>query len=111
MGPYGDPELQKKLDHIVVNLSRPVRIARLRAVAGVDVKPEFMRLRCPVLAVHGRYDWLVPMAPMQKAIAEKGRARMIAFPAAHMLLQTCAADAATEIIEFSKSSAEENYEA
>ncbi len=111
MGPYGDDELQRKIDSLVRKLSRPVRIARLRAVAGVDVKAQFMQLKCPVLAVHGRSDWLVPKTAMQKAIAEKGRSRMIVFPAAHMLLQTSAADAATEIIEFAKSSAEENYEA
>ena len=33
MGPYGDQELQSKVDDIVRTLSRPVRAARLRAVA------------------------------------------------------------------------------
>jgi pimeloyl-ACP methyl ester carboxylesterase len=111
MGPYGDQELQSKVDDIVRTLSRPVRAARLRAVAEVDVRMDFLRLECPILALHGRADWLVRKSAMQKVIGEKGRARMIVFQAAHMLLQTRAAEAATEIIEFTRSSAEENYEA
>ena len=42
---------------------------------------------------------------MQKAISRKGGARMVAFPAAHMLLQTRAGEAAMEIRAFAKSSA------
>jgi pimeloyl-ACP methyl ester carboxylesterase len=111
MGPDADQELRDKVEDIVRALSCPVRTARLRAAAEVDVRRDFMRLACPVLALHGRSDWVVRKAPMQKAISEKGRARMIVFPAAHMLLQTRPAEAATEIIEFTRSSAEENYEA
>ena len=111
MGSYSDQELRNKVEQIVSALSRPVRAARLRAAAEVDVRRDFMRLECPVLALHGRADWLVRKSPMQRAIGEKGRARMIVFPAAHMLLQTRPAEAATEIIEFTRSSAEENYEA
>ncbi|CAA2138070.1 alpha/beta fold hydrolase [Hyphomicrobium sp. ghe19] len=111
MGPFSDQELRDKVEHIVRALSRPVRAARLRAAAEVDVRQDFMRLQCPVLALHGRSDWVVRKAPMQRAIGEKGRARMIVFPAAHMLLQTRPAETATEIIEFTRSSAEENYEA
>jgi len=111
MGPYGDGELRDEVEKIVQALPRPVRNARLRAVAEVDVEADFMRLKCPILALHGRSDWLVRKSPMQKVIGEKGRARMIVFPAAHMLLQTQAAAVATEIIEFTKSSTEENYEA
>ncbi|HVZ03521.1 alpha/beta hydrolase [Hyphomicrobium sp.] len=112
MGPYGDPELRQKVNEIVRNLSRPVRAARLRAVAEVDVRDDFAKLSCPILALHGRDDWLVSKTAMQKAICRKGGARMIVFPAAHMLLQTGAADAAAEIIAFAKSSAlrESHYE-
>lgn len=112
MGSYGDGELRKKVDQIVRNLSRPVRAARLRAIAEVDVRNDFAKLDCPILALHGRDDWLVPMRAMQKAISRKGGARMVAFPAAHMLLQTRAGEAAMEIRAFAKSSAlrEEDYE-
>jgi pimeloyl-ACP methyl ester carboxylesterase len=112
MGPYGDPELSEKTEVIVEGMSLAVRAARFRAVAGVDVRDDFAKLHCPILALHGRGDWLVPKIAMQKAISRKGGARMIVFPAAHMLLQTCAAECATEIVAFAKSSAlqETHYE-
>jgi pimeloyl-ACP methyl ester carboxylesterase len=105
MGSYGDDELRKKVDRIVRDLSRPVREARLRAIAEVDVRDNFAKLDCPVLALHGREDWLVPMMTMQRAVGRKGGARIVAFPAAHMLLQTCAAENAMEILAFAKSPA------
>jgi pimeloyl-ACP methyl ester carboxylesterase len=112
MGAYGDRELAEKVDEIVRTLPRAVRTARLRAVAEVDVRQDFAALSCPILALHGRADWLVPMIAMQNAICRKGGARMIVFPAAHMLLQTCAADGAAAIIAFAKTSAipETQYE-
>ncbi len=111
MGPYGDPELVGKVDEIVRNLSRAVRAARLRAIAEVDVRADFSRLTCPILVLHGRGDWLVRKSPIQRAVSEKGRARMIVIPGAHMLLQTRSAEAAAEIIHFTKSAAEAHYEA
>jgi pimeloyl-ACP methyl ester carboxylesterase len=57
------------------------------------------------LVLHGRDDWLVPVTMMQKVVSEKGGARMIVLPAAHMLLQTRAEEIATEIIDFAKSAA------
>jgi pimeloyl-ACP methyl ester carboxylesterase len=112
MGDYGDQELREKVDAIVRKLSRPVRAARLRAIAEVDVRQDFAALNCPILALHGRADWLVPMIAMQNVICRKGDARMIVFPAAHMLLQTCAAESAAAIIAFAKTSAttETQYE-
>jgi pimeloyl-ACP methyl ester carboxylesterase len=103
MGSYGDDELRNKVDEIVRGLSRPVRAARLRAIAGVDVRDDFAKLACPILVLHGRKDWLVSMTAMQKAVCNKGGARIVAFTAAHMLLQTRAVEAAMEIRAFAKS--------
>lgn len=111
MGPYGDAELTKMVDEIVRTLPRAVRSARLRAVADVDVRQDFCELRCPILALHGREDWLVRKGPMQMAVSQKGGARMIVVPGAHMLLQTRADVTAGEIVFFSRSSAEIQYEA
>jgi pimeloyl-ACP methyl ester carboxylesterase len=110
MGPYGDAALVAQVDKIVHNLSRPVRAARLRAVAGVNVACDFEELKCPVLVLHGRGDWLVRKSQMQKAITRRGRGRLVVLPGAHMLLQTRAAEAAAEIIHFMKSTAEARYE-
>lgn len=111
MGSYGDPELVRRVDEIVQTLPRPVRNSRLRAIAEVDVRTHFSRLTCPILVLHGRGDWLVRKSSMQNAVCEKGRARMIVIPGAHMLLQTRPAEAAAEIIHFAKSSAEIHHEA
>ena len=111
MGPYGDVELTKMVDEIVRTLPRPVRAARLRAVAEVDVRQDFVELKCPILVLHGRGDWLVRKSQMQKAVSDKGGARMIVIPGAHMLLQTRADVAAAEISFFARSSAEIHYEA
>lgn len=105
MGAHGDPELQEKVEHIVQTLPRPVRAARLRAVAEVDVRKKFRALNIPVLALHGRNDWLVRKTPIQRAISRKGGARMIVLPAAHMLLQTRARECAGEILSFARSCA------
>lgn len=103
MGSYGDDDLRNKVDEIVRGLSRPVRAARLRAIAEVDVRDDFAKLSCPILVLHGRKDWLVSMTAMQNAVCEKGGARIVAFSAAHMLLQTRALEAAMEIRAFAKS--------
>lgn len=110
MGSFGDAELSRKIDEIALTLPRSVRTARLRAMAEVDVRPDFAALRCPILVLHGRGDWLVPKITMQEAVATKGGARMIVVPGAHMLLQTCAPAAAGEIVFFTKSSSEVHYE-
>jgi pimeloyl-ACP methyl ester carboxylesterase len=111
MGSFGDAELTTKVDEIVRTLPRPVRAARLKAMAEVDVRSDFAALRCPILVLHGRGDWLVPKKSMQKAIIMKGRARMVVIPGAHMLLQTQPEACADEIVSFTRSSAEVSYEA
>ena len=61
---------------------------RLRAAFGVDVRPTLGHLHCPVLAVHGRGDRLVPM---WWATRDLGRCRSVAFRTVdgpHMLLQS-----------------------
>ncbi|MBA2126923.1 alpha/beta hydrolase [Hyphomicrobium methylovorum] len=100
MGSYGDPELEAKVDGIVRNLSRPVRAARLCAIADIDVRDDFTALKVPVLALHGRQDLLIRRTPIQRAVSRKGGARMIVLPAAHMLLQTRARECAAEILSF-----------
>ena len=72
----------------------------MRLVAGVDVGPEFSRLNCPILALHGAEDWLVPNWQIKTAVLTKPGADMAVFPAAHMLLQMRANDAAYAISKF-----------
>ena len=60
MGSFGDAELTRKVDEIVRTLPRPVRAARLRPWRRSMSEADFAALRCPILVLHGRGDWLVP---------------------------------------------------
>lgn len=100
MGRWRDAELSKAVSAIVERLPEGLRAARLRLVAGVDAGAEFSRLDCPILALHGAEDWLVPNWPLKAAVRAKPGAEMAIFPAAHMLLQTRAHDAAIAISKF-----------
>ncbi|MBS0250564.1 MAG: alpha/beta hydrolase [Proteobacteria bacterium] len=111
MGAFGDPELTKRVEEIVAALPRSVRASRLKAIAEVDVRRDFAQLPCPILVLHGRGDWLVRKSPIQRAVCERGRARMVVIPGAHMLLQTRPVEAAAEIVNFTKSIAEAHHEA
>lgn len=104
MGQRRDADLSKLLDEIIeTRLPRAVRLSRLRAISSVDVRPELAALTCPVLALHGRDDWLVPVRGMGRAISHKGGAKFVVMPGAHMLLQTCALEAGKVIADFAAS--------
>ena len=100
MGRYGDAALSAKLDDLIRRLTPGLRARRLKEVAGVDVRDQFHRLTCPVLAMHGSEDWVVPPRQMKAVVKSKPGARLVLFPAAHMLLQTRATEAAGAITSF-----------
>jgi pimeloyl-ACP methyl ester carboxylesterase len=100
MGRHRDSETSATLDRIIANVSPGLRAARLRAVAGVDVRADFLRITCPVLALHGTEDWVVPPRPMIAAIRAKRGAELELFTSAHMLLQTLPNETAASILRF-----------
>jgi pimeloyl-ACP methyl ester carboxylesterase len=100
MGHYKRAEVSEQLDTILRNLTPGLRAARLQAVAAIDVRSDFDCVLCPVLALHGRDDWVVPPGTMRRAIASKSGAHMEQFSAAHMLLQTAPQLAACAIASF-----------
>lgn len=100
MGRHQDAGLKQTVQNIVERLPLGVRRARLLAVAGVDSRDDFARLKCPVLALHGTGDWLVTKRSLARAIATKRSAAMTLLPAAHMLLQTHSEQAAERILAF-----------
>ena len=99
-GGSNDTELAAQIAAIMTGFDPSVRSARLKAVAQADATQDFARVSCPVLALHGRNDWLVWPGPMRRAIAAKPRAEMKLLSGPHMLLQTNAKDAAREIEAF-----------
>lgn len=102
-GPADDPELAAEIASILSRLDPKVRQARLRAVADVNVLDDLKRVRCPILALHGRSDWLVPKYRLCKAIKAKPGAVMTLLDGPHMLLQRNPAGAANAIEDFLKS--------
>jgi pimeloyl-ACP methyl ester carboxylesterase len=100
MGKYQIADVLRAVDRIVSDLTPGLREARLISVASTDVRREFALVTCPVLALHGRSDWVVPPAPMRRAIASKPQAEMQMFRAAHMLLQTRPGETAAAIADF-----------
>lgn len=99
-GPDHDRELAAQIARVMAGFSDEVRTARLELVATTDVRADFQRLQCPILALHGRSDWLVPRFALQRALKAKSGARLKVLGGPHMLLQKSAAEAANEIEAF-----------
>lgn len=95
-----DPELQAEIGRIMKELPASVRARRLREVAQVDVSQAYLALRCPVLVLQARGDWLVTGRQLRAVTKLKDHAEVRTFPGAHMLLQTNAAAAAQDIKDF-----------
>ena len=87
----------------VRSLSPQLVERRLRAVFEADTAAMLGRRACPVLAVHGRNDRLVPLSWAKRDL---GRYRTVAFRVVegpHMLLQTSPAAVAAEIADWIRS--------
>ena len=103
MGRFGDQALSRQVHDIVSAMPEGVRKARLHAVSRVDVRKEFASVICPILALHGDGDWVVPNRRIEAAVNAKSNARISVMEGAHLLLQTRAAEAARIILPFVQS--------
>ena len=99
-GPEHDRELATQIAGVMAGFSDEVRSARLELVATTDVRSDFQRVQCAILALHGRSDWLVPRFALQRVLKAKPGARMNLLNGPHMLLQKSAGEAANEIEAF-----------
>ena len=99
-GPRADPELDAVINSILSEMPSGVRAARLNEVAAIDVGQDFVNIRCPVLALQGSRDFVVPRWSLKSAINLKSNAQMLQFQSGHMLLQTKTTEAANEIAAF-----------
>jgi pimeloyl-ACP methyl ester carboxylesterase len=102
-GPADDPELAAEIATIMAGFNAEVRSTRLRAVAGANVLNELLRVTCPILALHGRSDWLVPKYRIVKALKAKPGATVKLLDGPHMLLQRNPTGSANAIEDFLKS--------
>ena len=102
-GRANDPELAADIADVMANFVPEVRAGRLRAVAGADARDDLRRVSCPILALHGRSDWLVPKSSVMREVRSKPGAVIKLIDGPHMLLQCNPADAAREIEAFMNS--------
>ncbi len=93
-----DPSLNMEIEKILAEMAPEVRAKRLREVADANVRNRLKTVRCPILALHGTKDWLVPRTSVVKSLKSDPNATIALFEAPHMLLQTNA-EAAARVIE------------
>ncbi len=100
IGGHRDPDLNAEIARILAEMAPEVRSKRLCEVAGVDVRNQLEEVGCPILALHGTNDWLVPRTSIEKPLKYNLNATTHLLEAPHMLLQTNAGAAARAIEAF-----------
>ena len=99
-GQNTDPSLNREIEQILAEMAPEVRSKRLREVADADVRELLAMVRCPILALHGTKDWLVPRTSVVRSVKSDPNATIALFEGPHMLLQTHAGAAARAIEAF-----------
>jgi pimeloyl-ACP methyl ester carboxylesterase len=94
------PDTDGALRSVLTSLPMTLVRARLQAIAGVDVRPELSRQRCPVLAMQAQHDRLVPASAGAEMQAILPSLRLVTLPGPHGLLQACPREAAGVVEEF-----------
>ena len=100
MGRYWDRALYTTLKDIIDESDPRVIATRLCEVAHVDADPQLARLSCPILALHGKSDWLIRKTHLWAELEHHPKATKKVLEGPHMLLQVSAEAAAREIASF-----------
>ena len=108
IGRYGNSELAAKLRTITGTLGRRLIAARLNAVSRINVEATLSKLKCPILAMHGANDRLVPSRRLAKVLAKMPNATFKLLPGPHFLLETNPIAVAREIEQFRRRLARKN---
>ncbi len=99
-GGFTPPAMRAELFRQVKSLTPALVERRLHAVLGADVRPIIDDLQCPLLAVHGRADRLVPLWWARRDLGRRGGVEFHAVDGPHMLLQSAPEAVAARIIEW-----------
>lgn len=102
-GHTGTAEQRAGLHSAAMALDPRMAAARVQAALGVDERDRLRALTCPILCLHGRHDRLIRPRLAKEIAALNPRVRLRFLDAAHMLLETHAAEAAAEIAAFRSS--------
>ena len=100
MGRNADEATARDLAGVVKELPTLTVRQRLIAVAGSDVTGMVRTINCPILALHGRNDWIVPASTVSSGLKNMPNATVKLVPGPHMLLQCKAPEMAELIVEF-----------
>jgi pimeloyl-[acyl-carrier protein] methyl ester esterase len=88
MGSTATPELTARLHRVLAALPREILQYRAREVLHVDKRNRLREITCPVLCLHGRFDYLVNRRQADEIVTAQPRCQVHWFDSAHMLLAT-----------------------
>jgi pimeloyl-[acyl-carrier protein] methyl ester esterase len=88
MGSTATPELTARLHRVLPALPHEVLQFRAREVLRVDKRDRLREIACPVLCLHGRFDYLVNRRQVDEIVTAQACCQVHWFDSAHMLLAT-----------------------
>ena len=88
MGSTATPELTARLHQVLAALPHEVLQYRAREVLRVDKRDRLREITCPVLCLHGRFDYLVNRRQVDEIVTAQPRCQVHWFDSSHMLLAT-----------------------
>jgi pimeloyl-[acyl-carrier protein] methyl ester esterase len=97
LGSAGTPDLKARFIQVLAKVPREIIRARALDVLGVDKRDRLRDVECPLLYLHGRFDWLVRKKCLDEIRSIQPKCQVRRFDASHMLLETHT-DAAAEAI-------------
>jgi len=88
MGSTTTPELTARLHQVLAALPYEILQFRAREVLRVDKRNRLREITCPVLCLHGRFDYLVNRRQVDEIVTVQPRCQVDWFDSSHMLLAT-----------------------
>jgi pimeloyl-[acyl-carrier protein] methyl ester esterase len=88
MGSTATPELTARLHQVLAALPHEILQFRAREVLRVDKRNRLREITCPVLCLHGRFDYLVNRRQVDEIATAQPRCQKHWLDSSHMLLAT-----------------------
>ena len=88
MGSTATPELAARLHQVLAALPHEILQFRAREVLRVDKRNRLREITCPVLCLHGRFDYLVNRRQVDEIATAQPRCQVHWLDSSHMLLAT-----------------------
>jgi pimeloyl-[acyl-carrier protein] methyl ester esterase len=88
MGSTATPELTARLHRVLAALPQEILQFRAREALRVDKRNRLREVTCPVLCLHGHFDYLVNRRQVNEIITAQPSCQVHWFDSSHMLLAT-----------------------